>query len=125
MAILLTPRRLFLRCFPSLGDFAFLAPAILLFAVMSGTADLLGDGDVVGHRAGDWILDDHRLPTTHFFLFTQIGQPSFAWEWLWEASFSLLHRLAGMPGVILASVVGLASRPCSCSGSSAATRATT
>ena len=102
----MTPRRLFQRCFPSLGDFAFLAPAILLFAVMSGTADMLGDGDVGWHiRAGDWILDHHRLPTSDFFSFTKSGQPWFAWEWLWEASFALLHRLAGMPGVILASVV--------------------
>src|SRR5260370_24297239 len=97
----MTPKRLFLRCFPSLGDFAFLAPAILLFAVMSGTADMLGDGDIGWNiRAGDWILDHHRLPTSDFFSFTRSGQPWFAWEWLWEVSFALLHRLPGLPSLL-------------------------
>jgi hypothetical protein len=93
------------RLFPTLSDFAFLAPAILLFAVMSGTADMLADGDAGWHiRAGDWMLDHHRLPTTDFFSFTKSGQPWFAWEWLWEVSFAWLHRYAGMAGVIFASV---------------------
>jgi hypothetical protein len=94
------------RSFPSLSDFAFLAPAVLLFAVMAGTANMLADADTGWHiRAGDWILDHHRLPTTDFFSFTKVGQPWFAWEWLWEVSFAWLHRSAGMAGVILASVL--------------------
>jgi len=38
-------RTLFERCFPSLNDFAFLAPAILLFCLMGGVASMLVDGD--------------------------------------------------------------------------------
>jgi hypothetical protein len=99
-------RNLLIRCFPSLGDFAFLAPAILLFCLMGGVASMLVDGDTGWHiRAGEWILDHHRLPTSDFFSFTKSGQPWFAWEWLWEISFAWLHRLAGMAGVILGSVV--------------------
>ena len=102
----MSPRKLFIRCFPSLNDFAFLAPAILLFCIMYGTTSMLGDGDTGWHiRAGDWILDHHRFPTADFFSFTKPGQPWFAWEWLWEISFAWLHRHTGMPGVILASVV--------------------
>ena len=96
------------RVFPSLSDFAFLAPAVLLFVVMAGSANLLADGDTGWHlRSGDWILEHHAVPTSDFFSFTKPGQPWFAWEWLWEASFALLHRMAGMPAVLLASVAVL------------------
>ena len=101
-------KRLVVGAFPSLSDFAFLAPAVLLFAVMAGTANLLADADTGWHiRAGDWILDHHRFPTTDFFSFTKAGQPWFAWEWLWEVSFAGLHRWVGMAGVILASVMAI------------------
>jgi hypothetical protein len=99
-------RNLFIRCFPSLSDFAFLAPAVLLFCLMGGVASMLVDADTGWHiRAGDWILDHHRLPTSDFFSFTKSGQPWFAWEWLWEVSFACFYRLAGMAGVILGNVV--------------------
>ena len=91
-----------LRFLPSLSDFAFLAPVIMLFLVMSGTRNMLGDSDTGWHiRAGDWILEHGRFPTTDFFSFTKPGQPWYAWEWLWEISFAWLHRQAGMLGVIL------------------------
>jgi hypothetical protein len=99
-------RKLWLRCSPSLTDFGFLAPAILLFCLMGGVASLLIDSDTGWHiRAGDWILNNHRLPTSDFFSFTKAGQSWYAWEWLWEVSFALIHRLAGMAGVILGNVL--------------------
>ncbi|HKW99360.1 MAG TPA: hypothetical protein VJN43_16590 [Bryobacteraceae bacterium] len=102
----MNPRKLFQRCFPSINDFAFLAPAILLFCLMGGVASMLVDADTGWHiRAGEWILDHHRLPTSDFFSFTKPGQPWFAWEWIWEISFAWFYRLAGMAGVILANVV--------------------
>src|SRR5690242_5861795 len=101
-------RNLLRRCFPSLTDFAFLAPAILLFCLMAGAVGLLADGDTGWHiRAGDWILDHHRAPTFDFFSFTKPGQPWYAWEWLWEVAFAWLHRQTGMAGVILANVIVL------------------
>jgi len=101
-------RNFFIRCFPSLNDFAFLVPAILLFCLMGGVASMLVDADTGWHiRAGEWILDNRRLPTADFFSFTKPGQPWFAWEWLWEVSFAWLYRLAGMAGVILANLVML------------------
>src|SRR5678815_321055 len=99
-------RTFFARCFPSVDDFTFLAPAILLFCLMGGVASMLVDSDTGWHiRAGEWILDNHRLPTFDFFSFTKPGQPWFAWEWLWEVSFAWLYRLAGMAGVILGNLV--------------------
>ena len=94
-------KKLALRFFPSLSDFAFLAPAIMLFGVMFGTRSLLADSDTGWHiRAGDWILDHGRFPTSDFFSFTKPGQPWYAWEWLWEVAFAWLHRHGGMAGVI-------------------------
>ena len=99
---LATSEAFLLRFFPSLSDFAFLAPIIMLFAVMSGTRNMLGDSDTGWHiRAGDWILEHGRFPSTDFFSFTKPGQPWYAWEWLWEISFAWLHRYTGMLGVIL------------------------
>jgi hypothetical protein len=104
----MSPRKLFARCFPSLYDLGFLAPAILLFCVMAGAPGLLADSDTGWHiRSGDWILDHHRLPTFDFFSFTKSGQPWYAWEWLWEVSFSAIHRYTGMAGVILGCVLVL------------------
>jgi len=99
-------QKILLRCFPSLSDFAFLTPAVLLFCLMGGVASMLVDGDTGWHlRAGEWILTHHQFPTTDFFSFTKAGQPWFAWEWLWEVSFAWLYHLAGMPGVILGNLV--------------------
>lgn len=99
-------RNLFVRCVPSLDDFAFLAPAILLFCLMGGVASMLVDGDTGWHiRAGEWILSHQQFPTSDFFSFTKPDQPWYAWEWLWEISAAWLYRLAGMAGVILGNVV--------------------
>src|SRR5678816_1711160 len=101
-------RTFFARCFPSVDDFTFLAPAILLFCLMGGVASMLVDGDTGWHlRAGEWILEHHQFPTADFFSFTKSGQPWFAWEWLWEATFAFMNRVAGMPAVILGNLVVL------------------
>ncbi len=42
-----------LRFFPSLSDFAFLAPIVMLFAVMSGTRNMLGDSDTGWRDTGE------------------------------------------------------------------------
>src|SRR5258708_17091434 len=93
-----------LRFFPSLSDFAFLAPAVLLFAVMGGTRVMLSDGDTGWHiRSGDWILEHGRPPAIDFFSFTKPGQPWYAFEWLWDVSFAWLHGRAGMAAGTLSS----------------------
>jgi hypothetical protein len=103
-------QKLIYRFFPSLTDFAFLSPLVLLFSLMDGTKALLPDGDTGWHiRTGDWILGNGRVPTTDLFSFTKVGQPWFAWEWLWDVVFAWLHRYGGMAAVLLASifVIGL------------------
>lgn len=99
-------QKLIHRFLPSLTDFAFLAPLVLLFSLMNGTKTLLADGDTGWHiRTGDWILENGRVPTTDLFSITKAGQPWFAFEWLCDVVFAWLHRHGGMAAVLLASIL--------------------
>ena len=56
---------------PSLTDVAFIIPLLFLFSKLDGVKTMLGDGDTGWHiRTGEWILANHRIPTTDFFSFT-------------------------------------------------------
>ncbi len=93
------------RFLPSLTDIVFLAPIVFLCGRVDGAKTLLGDGDTGWHiRAGEWILSNHGVPYTDMFSFTKPGQTWFAWEWLWDVVFSLLHRWGGMAAVLVASM---------------------
>jgi len=93
------------RVLPSLTDLAFLMPLIFIFGRLNGARALLGDGDTGWHvRTGQWILANHRVPYTDIFSFSRPGQPWFAWEWLSDVIFALLHQRWGMAGVVLASL---------------------
>jgi hypothetical protein len=95
-----------LRLLPSLTDVMFLMPVVLLLTTMEGVGILLGDGDTGWHiRAGDWILQNGRVPDRDIFSFSKAGEPWFAWEWLWDAVFAWLHRAGGLPLVALASLL--------------------
>ena len=93
------------RVLPSLTDLAFLMPVIFLFAKLDGARTLLGDGDTGWHvRTGEWILAHGAVPHTDFFSFSRPGAPWFAWEWLWDVAFALLHQRWGMSAVVAASM---------------------
>jgi hypothetical protein len=97
------------RFLPSLRDIVFLAPIAFLCSRAEGVKSLLGDGDTGWHiRTGEWILANGKVPFTDMFSFTKPGQAWFAWEWLWDAAFSLLHRWGGMAAVLLASMAIIA-----------------
>lgn len=90
---------------PSLTDLAFAMPLIFIFGRMDGARSLLYDGDTGWHiRTGEWILAHHRVPHTDLFSFSRPGAPWFAWEWLWDAMFGMLHLRWGLPAVVLASL---------------------
>jgi len=96
---------LLVRFLPSLADVAFLLPIVFIFAKLGGLGVMLGDGDTGWHiRAGDWMLENRRVPDKDIFSFTMPDKPWYAWEWLWDAIFSFLHRRFGMEGVVLASL---------------------
>jgi hypothetical protein len=85
---------------PSMADWLLLALlAILLLPPGSGSG-LLADGDVGWHiRTGESILATGRIPTRDPFSFSRPGEPWFAWEWLAEVIFALVHEVSGLHGV--------------------------
>lgn len=90
---------------PSLTDLAFLMPLIFIFCKLQGARTLLFDGDTGWHiRTGEWILAHHQVPHVDLFSFSRPGAPWFAWEWLWDVTFAMLHQRWGLPGVVLASL---------------------
>ncbi len=95
------------RVLPSLTDVAFLMPMVFLFLRMDGAPRLL-EGDTGWHiRAGEWILENGRVPDKDIFSFTRPGEAWFAWEWLWDVAFAWLHRHGGLSAVVLASLLVL------------------
>jgi hypothetical protein len=97
------------RLTPSFADCLFLSLLFWLFASGSGWTVLLGDGDTGWHiRTGDSILAQGSIPARDIFSFSRPGEPWFAWEWLADLIFALLHRFLGLKGVVLLSGVLIA-----------------
>ena len=93
---------------PSLSDLAFLMPILVLFWSTTGVGWLLTDSDTGWHiRAGEWILNNGRVPTTDMFSFTKAGQPWFAWEWLADVLMAIVHAYLGLAGIVLVSLLVL------------------
>jgi hypothetical protein len=93
---------------PSLCDLFFIALFIWLFvAGGDGWRGLLADGDIGWHiRTGDYILAHGSVPRRDLFSFTRTGAPWYAWEWLSDVLFALVHQAAGLKGVVfLAGVI--------------------
>lgn len=93
------------RFLPSLTDFTFLAPLVMVFGLAGGASFFLRDGDTGWHiRTGEWILQNGRIPVQDLFSFTKAGAPWFAFEWLWDLICAWLHRWGGMAAVLLLSL---------------------
>lgn len=94
---------------PSLSDFAFLIPILVLFWCTTGVGWLLTDSDTGWHiRTGEWILRNGRFPVIDIFSFTRHGSPWFAWEWLSDVVMAAVHHVAGLRGIVLLSLILLA-----------------
>ncbi len=96
---------------PSLSDLFFLAILVWLFVSGGGMgwSGLLADADVGWHiRTGEYILDHHTVPYQDLYSFSKPGAPWFAWEWLSDVIDAVLHRTAGLKGVVLAAALVLA-----------------
>ncbi len=77
-----------------------LAALILWLFVMGakGWELLLSDGDTGWHiRTGEWILANGKVPAQDLFSFSKPDEPWFAWEWLADVLFALLHGVGGLP----------------------------
>ncbi|MBA3976052.1 MAG: hypothetical protein C0504_17740 [Candidatus Solibacter sp.] len=92
------------RLSPSLFDLFLLA--VLVWTFLSSAKDLgwsqmLTDGDSGWHmRVGQWVLEHGRVPTQDFFSFSKPGEAWFAWEWLSDVIYAVLHGWMGLKGMV-------------------------
>jgi len=69
---------------------------------LSNDGRLLGDGDTGYHvRAGEFIIDNLTIPQTDIFSYLTPPLPWTLHEWLAEVIMALVHRLAGLTGIVL------------------------
>lgn len=88
---------------PSLFDILLISvPFWFLSMADGGLGLLLADGDTGWHiRTGEWILQQGSFVYRDLFSFTKPGEPWFAWEWLADVWFALLHQAGGLQAVAL------------------------
>jgi len=92
---------------PSVADLIFVALlAVLVFTPLS--VELLGDAGIGWHiRTGQLIVADHAVPRVDQFS-SQIRQPWFAWEWLYDLAVGKLEGWYGLNGVVWLTAVVIA-----------------
>ena len=92
---------------PSISDVIFI---LILAIVLSVKGNLLGDADTGYHiRAGEYILDNLKIPRYDIFSFTSPPLPWTAHEWLSEVIFALIHKFSGLTGLVVAMTIVIAS----------------
>ena len=95
---------------PNLRLIATLATAYYLLMIFFAPALFFGDADPGWHiRTGEWILDNHKLPTVDPFSFVEVHRPWYTWEWLAEVGMALVYRAGGLTGITFFFVVVLLS----------------
>ena len=98
------------RLFPSLSDLVFSTTLLYLVLIGKGATALLSDSDTGWHiRTGDWILSHLAVPRLDLFSFSKPGGQWFAWEWGSDVLFALIHRYAGLGGLVLLAGLVIAS----------------
>ena len=93
---------------PRLGEILFIA--IFLALIGLGPKLMNIDGDLGRHiTLGDYIITSKSIPTRDVFSHTKLGDPLTPHEWLADVIFALVHRVAGLNGVvwITALVIGV------------------
>jgi hypothetical protein len=91
---------------PSIAEVIFI---VILAIILSGKGNLLGDADTGYHiRAGEYIIDNLKVPSHD--LFSHITPPLewTAHEWLSEVILALIHRASGLTGVVVAMAILIA-----------------
>jgi len=91
---------------PSIAEVIFI---VILAIILSGKGNLLGDADTGYHiRAGEYMIDNLKVPSHD--LFSHITPPLewTAHEWLSEVILALIHRSAGLTGVVVAMAILIA-----------------
>jgi hypothetical protein len=86
--------------FPSIKDVLFLA--YLFVPILVNASGVLYDGDTGWHiRNGEYILQNRSFPRSDYFSYTNYGRAWFAWEWLADVVLAILHKYAGLNGIVV------------------------
>jgi len=92
---------------PRLGEVFF--AAVFAAAIGLGPRMMNIDGDLGRHiTLGNFILDTGTIPTSDPFSFSKSGDPLTPHEWLSDVMFSLIHKMAGLDGVVWLTALVLA-----------------
>jgi len=79
---------------------------IFLLVLVSGPQMLSGDSDLGRHLAlGNYILENHVVPSRDVFSHTLPDQPRPPYEWLTQVLFALVYRLLHLDGIILMTAI--------------------
>jgi hypothetical protein len=101
-------RRWLLWLFPSVADVLFVAILLGLSCGVLGRL-LLRDADIGWHiRNGEQMLVTHAIPHTDSFSSTMNGHSWYAWEWLYDLVFALIHHAFGLNGVVFSTAAIIA-----------------
>ncbi len=85
---------------PSMADLFLGAVVVAEFGRKEAWQALLADGDTGWHiRTGEFILNTGTVPFRDLFSFSRPDQPWYAWEWLSDVLFALVHRWRGLEAV--------------------------
>lgn len=85
---------------PSIADILFVS--IFLFLSFHAGNSLLNDGDTGYHiRTGELILDTFSIPYKDPFSYLHPPLPWTAHEWLSQVIMALIHRVAGLTGIVI------------------------
>ena len=85
---------------PRLQDIFFLA--IFCGSLLLGPKMLNIDSDLGRHLSiGQYILEQHKIPTTDIFSHTKYGESRPPYEWLSQVFFAIAYRILGIDGVVL------------------------
>lgn len=81
------------------GAYSFI---VFICLVLFAGKKALADGDTLWHiKFGDLILERGELITRDIFSHTAAGTPWTSHEWLAEIVMAAVHRVAGLPGVVI------------------------
>jgi len=86
--------------FPSIKDILFVA--YLFVPILLNASGVLYDGDTGWHiRNGEHILQTRTFPRSDYFSYTNYGRNWFSWEWLADVCMAVIHKHAGLNGIVV------------------------